>query len=79
MIYLLATFFLCLFVIVNRSWMKKMKNNKTAGPSKVTSDLIKMTEEVGLNQLGRIFEQIIFNEKCLKEWKNSDTVVVYKG
>ena len=27
--------------------LKKMKNNKTAGPSKVTSDLIKMTEEVG--------------------------------
>ena len=56
-----------------------MKNNKTVGLSKVTSDLIKMTEEIGINQLRRIFEQIIFNEKCPKEWEDSDTVVVYKG
>ena len=56
-----------------------MKNNKTTGPSKVTSDLIKITEEVGVNQLWRIFEQIILNEKRPKEWEDSDTVVVYKG
>ena len=49
--------------------LKKMKNNKTAGPSKVTSDLIKMTEEVGVNQLKKIFEQIILNEKCPKKWE----------
>ena len=56
-----------------------MKNNKTTGPSKVTSDLIKMTEEVGLSQLRRIFEQIVLNEKCPMECEDSDTVVVYKG
>ena len=38
-----------------------------------------MTEEVGVNQLRRIFEKIIFNEKCPNEWEDSDTVVVYKG
>ena len=63
---------------VSRS-LKKIKNNKTAGPSKVTNNLIKMREEVGVNQLRRIFEKIIFNEKCPNEWEDSDTVVVYKG
>ena len=38
-----------------------------------------MTKEVGVNQLRRIFKQIILNEKCPKEWEDSDTVVVYKG
>ena len=65
-------------VEVLRALMKK-KNNKTASPSKVTSDLIKMTEEVSVNQLRKIFEQIILNEKCSKEWEDSDTEVVYKG
>ena len=56
-----------------------MKNIKAAGPSKATSDLIKMTEEVVMNQLKKISEQIIFNEKFHKEWEDSDTVVVYKS
>ena len=43
---------------------KEMRNKKTAGPLEVTSDLIKMTKEIGENQLRRIFEQIIFNKKC---------------
>ena len=56
-----------------------MKNNKTVDPSKVTSDLIKMTEEVGVNQLRRIFKQIILNRKFPKEWEDSDIVIVYKS
>ena len=56
-----------------------MKNNKTAGHSKVTSDLIKMTKKVGVNQLKKILEQVILKEKFFKKWVDSKTVVVYKG
>ena len=55
--------------------LKKMKNNKTAGPSNVTSDLIKMTEEVGVNQLRRIFKKLFLMKNVPR---NGKTAVVYK-
>ena len=59
--------------------LKKMKNGKAPGPSGITSDLLKAAGEPVVEELHRIYENIMKEEKGAKEWEESLTTVVFKG
>ena len=56
-----------------------MKNKKAPGPSGLSSEMLKLAGETCLNELHRIFQQIVLTERCPTEWQDSETVVLFKG
>ena len=62
-----------------RGSLKKMKNGKAPGPSGITSDLLKAGGEPVIEELHRIYENIMKEEQGAKEWEESLTAVVFKG
>ena len=59
--------------------VKAMKNKKAPGPSGLSSEMLKLGGETCLNELHRIFQQIVLTERCPTEWQDSETVVLFKG
>ena len=54
-----------------------MKSGKAAGPTGVTSDLLKRSGITG--ELTRVFRSIFDKGEIPEDWKNSMTVPIYKG
>ena len=59
--------------------IKKMKNNKAAGPSGVISDMIKAAGETGTIWITDLCNSIVREGKIPKDWCSSWMVNVYKG
>ena len=58
-----------------RAAIQSMKSRKAAGPSGVTTDLIKFGGESATKELHQIFQR----RECPVEWTESLTVAIYKG
>ena len=56
-----------------------MKSGKAAGPSEVTSDMLRLAGDTGKEMLLEIFQKILREEKSPKEWCNSLTIPLFKG
>ena len=56
-----------------------MKHGKAAGPSGMTSDMLKFAGAMGLRELLRVFQGIMGGEHAPNEWRNSLTIPLYKG
>ena len=63
--------------IVERA-LKKMKNGKAPGPSGITSDLLKAAGKPAIEELTRVYENIIKEVKGPEEWEESLTTIVFK-
>ena len=59
--------------------LRGMKPGKAAGPSGVTSDLIKMAGDPMVKVLRKIFNGILSDVTSPKEWSESLTLPLYKG
>ena len=59
--------------------LREMKNGKAAGPTGVTSELLKAAGSVGLRQLTNIMNERLAGEGIPDDWKRSTTVPIYKG
>ena len=59
--------------------LKEMKKGKAAGPSGVTSDLLRAAGRVGLRELTNIMNEKLYGEKIPEDWQNSTTIPIYKG
>ena len=56
-----------------------MKSGKAAGPTGLTSEMMKATGECGLAEFTEVLSEVWKSEELPEEWKCSDTVTVYKG
>ena len=56
-----------------------MKSGKAAGPSEVTTEMLKLAGESGLEQLTEVFQKIMESEEYPCEWAQSLTIPLYKG
>jgi hypothetical protein len=56
-----------------------MKNSKAAGPSGVTSDILKYAGRSGIDALMKVFRGIMRDECAPEEWGDSLTIPLYKG
>ena len=59
--------------------LRSMKNGKAAGPSGMTSDLLKFAGATRVQELLRVFQGIMGGEHAPDEWRNSLTMPLYKG
>jgi hypothetical protein len=59
--------------------LKEMKKGKAAGPTGVTSDLLKATGRVGVRELTNIVNQLLAGKELPDDWKSSSTIPIYKG
>ena len=59
--------------------MSKMKKGKAPGPSGLTIELLKSTEEVGIQELYKIMQEMEREERIPREWSSSFTIPIYKG
>ena len=59
--------------------LRSMKVNKASGPSGITCDLFKSAGRTGIEQITKVFQQILDTEICPEEWKDSTTLPFYKG
>ena len=57
----------------------KMKNRRAAGPSGVTSEMLKSAGLIGREELQVLYNKLLHECKCPDEWLQSLTVAVYKG
>ena len=62
-----------------RAAIKSMKPRKAAGPSGVTTDLLKFAGETGVKELLQIFQEIFQKCECPAKWRESLTIAIYKG
>ena len=56
-----------------------MKNSNPPRPSEITSDLLKAAGKPVMEELHRIYENVMKEEKGAKKWEESLTVIVFKG
>ena len=56
-----------------------MKNDRAAGPSGLTSDMLKYVGRTGVLELLRVFQKILRNGTVPREWCDSLTIPLYKG
>ena len=56
-----------------------MKRRKAAGPTGLTSDMMKAAGERSLSEFTKVLSEIWRKEKVPDEWKRSVTVTIYKG
>ena len=59
--------------------IKGIKNGKAAGPSGLAGELIKASEEIGVNVMTNICRELFNGEIIPDDWKNSFTIPIYKG
>merc|ERR1712121_308888 len=59
--------------------MGGIKNGKAAGPSGLAGELIKASEEIGVNVLTSICRDLFNGEIIPDDWKSSFTIPIYKG
>ena len=59
--------------------MKEMSNNKAAGPSGVTSELLVGAGETGVKKMTEIMNNLVGGEKIPDDWRSSITCPIYKG
>ena len=59
--------------------IKGIKNGKAAGPSGLAGELIKASEEIGVNVMTNICRELFKGEIIPYDWKNSFTIPIYKG
>ena len=59
--------------------LKGMKNDRAAGPSGLTSDMLKYVGRTCALKLLRVFQKILRNGTVPREWCDSLTIAVYKG
>ena len=59
--------------------LKGMKNDRAAGPSGLTSDMLKCAGRTGVLELLRVFQKILRNATVPREWCDSLTIPLYKG
>ena len=59
--------------------IKGIKNGKAAGPSGLAGELIKASEEIGVNVLTSICRDLFNGEIIPDDWKSSFTIPIYKG
>ena len=55
-----------------------MKSYRAAGPSGLTSDLLKCAGQTGVVELMRVFQKIMWSRTMPMEWGHSLTVLLYK-
>jgi hypothetical protein len=58
--------------------ISRLKNNKTPGPNRVTSELIKLLEEDGRQKLLDLLNRCWENEELFEEMNQADLAVIYK-
>ena len=56
-----------------------MKNDRAAGPSGLTSDMLKYAGRADALELWRVFQKILRNGTGPREWCDSLTIPLYKG
>ena len=56
----------------------RLKNNKTPGPNRVTSELIKLLEDEGRQKLLDLLNRCWENEELFEEMNQADLAVIYK-
>ncbi|XP_014666073.1 PREDICTED: uncharacterized protein LOC106808038 [Priapulus caudatus] len=59
--------------------LREMSSGKAAGPTGVTSDLVKAAGREGIRELGSIVKELIGGNGIPEDWKNSSTIPIYKG
>ena len=59
--------------------LKGMKNDRAAGPSGLTSDMLKYARRTGVLELLRVFQKIRRNGTVPREWCDSLTIPLNKG
>ena len=62
-----------------RSAIKKMRNNKAAGPSGVVADMLKAAGEAGTRWITDICNRVVKEGRIPDDWCKSWMVNVYKG
>ena len=59
--------------------LKGMKNDRAAGSSGLTSDMLKFAGRTGVLELLRVFQKILRNGTVPREWCDSLTIPLYEG
>ena len=59
--------------------VSKMKNRRATGPSGVAVEMFKGMEEVGIDEMTEALRSIERNGRMPSNWKDSTTIVLYKG
>ena len=62
-----------------RKALRKMKNGKAAGPSKVVSEVLKAAGDQGIEWLCELCNAIIRQHKIPEDWKQSILLPIFKG
>ena len=62
---------------VERAW-KGMKSGRAAGPSGLTSDMLKCAKRMGVAELLTVFQKIMRSRTVPLEWGHSLTIQLYK-
>ena len=59
--------------------LKGMKSGRAAGPSGLTSDMLKYAGRMGMVELLRVFQKIMRSGTMPMEWGHSLTIPLYRG
>ena len=59
--------------------LKGTKNDRAAGPSGLTNDMLKYAGRTGVLELLRVFQKILGNWTVSRKWCDSLTIPLYNG
>ena len=59
--------------------LKKMKDGKAAGVSGIVSEMLKASDEAGLEHFTELFNSIVKEEKVPSDWEMSTIINCFKG
>jgi hypothetical protein len=59
--------------------LSSVKNGKAVGPDGLTTDLLKISKEEGLNAVVDLFNKIFESEEIPSQWYDSTIILIHKG
>jgi hypothetical protein len=59
--------------------LSSVKNGKAVGPDGLTTDLLKISKEEGLNAVVDLFNKILESEEIPSQWYDSTIILIHKG
>lgn len=59
--------------------LMSMKNSKSPGCDRISWDLFKICNEIGLSSLSELFNEILTSEEILNQWLESTIILITKN
>ena len=62
-----------------KNTVRRMKNDKAAGPDELPVKVWKCMGKMGIEFLTRLFNRLLMGERMPEEWKRSVLILIYKN